>query len=213
MRSLCLLSLCFFAVFGSKRTRLEFEIDSTDDEIARIMNILVGSAGSKIDMVRNLVKDEDLRHFFLSLGNLEVEAFDILSSNPSVKIADAVALLNERIPMSRTISKREFQRHRVHFWGYILLQNHSQRTANFITSNTQILTSDDGIEYIQLSDKAWDRIALTWLLQTPIRVMPPPRMPEVHQEKFPNSRKCSPQSRGSLSISSYAMKTYSMPVV
>ena len=181
MRIICLLLAFVLVVTGTKRDRTEMEADSLQNRISDIINTVAGRAGSKIDIVRSLVKDdEELSYYFLSLGQFEVEAFEIMTSNPALNSDEMAQLLNTNIDVSRTVSKRAFDTYRVSFWSPIVLKVDDQDTAHFIGSNTQILTNDDHITYLQLSDEAWDRFVLAWLLRKDgPREFPRPEMPQV----------------------------------
>ena len=186
MRIFHLFFLLFLTVSGSKRARTEFEGMMNDDPISfgeEFMNVLYQIAGSVIDNItsgRSFVGTDLVEDFVLSLGRLEVEAFGIIVSNPTAVATELVPLLNERIPLNRRISERPFEQFRVTIWAESILRIQSPRITQWIATNTQIQTTKNGIDYLQLSNTALDKILFFLLIRKnhPPK-LPPPVMPQV----------------------------------
>ena len=187
MRVIFFILLSIKFVFGSLQQQVGDQHHSgligCETEIAEIINSMMGKVGSKIDLVRLITTDENVKHYFLSLGHLEVEAFEIITANPSSTDDEIVELLNSQIDVERTVSQHRFDNHRLSFWRHMILKLDDQESAAFISENTEIHTLQNGISYLQFSDKAWDTFATIWLANTGPRKFPPLEMPNPQLPK------------------------------
>lgn len=69
---------------------------------------------------------------------MEIEAFEIMTSNPTFNSDEMIQLLNNNIDGSRTVAQRAFDTHRVSFWSPIVLKVDDQDTAPTTPENIQI---------------------------------------------------------------------------
>jgi len=184
MRNFNFVLLCITSiVLGSKRSREEFEnlsFEETRSALEDTVNILLLRSGNRMNIVRTELQDQRMKELLLSLGQLEVEAFDIISGNPTWTPEQLVEHLNAHIPAARTVSKRGFDIFRVKLWNQLIIRINDESVANDLGANTQVLTTDDGdITYLQFTDAGWNRFVLGWLVSKQMRPQLPFEMPQI----------------------------------
>ena len=169
------LLLVSIVVGAPKRTRDEFENRESITEIAELVDSLAGRSGLRIPMLRSgqstISKDK-----LLALTTLEVEAFQIILENHDKDVAETVELLNNHIDMNRRLYRAPFTEFHILVWRDGIMNSPVAELAAMIETDSQILTSPDNIEYIQISERIWELFIYPFLLLKIEREFPLMRM-------------------------------------
>jgi len=169
------------------------------DEWARAIDILAGIPGPKYPLISSDL-DEPIADQLLSLGKLEVAAFNLMTTHSNRSVNEMLTLLNEQMSPLETIDGSPFEIKRVAIWYSIIfgekphLFKQSETTAAntvqlFLHQNVEIRTNDRGVVYLDLSPTAWDllvyRSLVRWIRRVPPRFQPGSTRP-IRPAKHPN---------------------------
>ena len=181
MKIFCLFLLSLSVLVGApKRSRDEFEISESFPDIPNLLDSLAGRSGRGIDLIkagrRSYVVEK-----LLALRKFEVEAFQIIQENPDTTLAEIVDILNTRITIDRRISMGPFTHLHVRVWREAVINSSNSELAEFVKTDSHILTYFNGVQYIELSERIWDKFIFPFLIQTVERYFPPTQM--VHLRK------------------------------
>ena len=157
-------------------------------DAARFAEHLESVEGSKFAYVKSIVNRERIlpsafRRFHgllkhsIGVSRLEIEAFEQLETVIATGNGYQQGSTIPKIVMSGgTVDGSPIKDDKVDFWYKILSYNTSMRLltaankreniVNFLSENIKVLRADNGVEYVELTDLAWDTFCFPMMIRT-----------------------------------------------